>query len=117
MTFIADILMSAGALSAGFYCFVLSRRLRRFTDLEDGVGVAIAMLSVQVEDLKLALKQAESAAGHSAESLGQKISEADAIAKRLDLLLASMHDLPEPEPTAPPLSPFFVRQPESEGVR
>jgi len=41
MVFIADILLAAGALSAAFYCFVLSRRLRRFTDLEKGVGGAI----------------------------------------------------------------------------
>jgi len=28
MAFIADILLAAGALAAGFYCFILSRRLR-----------------------------------------------------------------------------------------
>lgn len=36
MALIADILLIAGALSAGLYCLVLSRRLRQFTDLEIG---------------------------------------------------------------------------------
>ncbi len=47
MELIADILLVAGALGAGLYCFVLSRRLRKFTDLEQGVGGAVAVLSSQ----------------------------------------------------------------------
>jgi len=58
MAYIADIFLTAGALAAGFYCFVLSRRLRRFTDLEHGVGGAIALLSVQVDALSKALPRA-----------------------------------------------------------
>ena len=41
MDLIADIFLIAGALGAGFYCIVLSRRLSRFTDLENGVGGAV----------------------------------------------------------------------------
>ena len=56
MTLIADILLIAGALGAAFYCFVLSRRLSRFTSLEDGVGGAIAGLSRQVAEMTEAMK-------------------------------------------------------------
>ena len=49
MTMIADILMISGTLAAGFYCYVLSRRLRRFTDLEKGVGGAVAVVIVGTE--------------------------------------------------------------------
>lgn len=35
MEVVADILLVAGALGAGLYCFVLSRRLTRFADLEN----------------------------------------------------------------------------------
>lgn len=52
MELIADILLVTGALGAGLYCFVLSRRLRRFTDLEKGVGGAVAVLSTRAEELK-----------------------------------------------------------------
>ena len=51
MDLIADILLVAGAFGAGFYCFILSRRLSRFTDLEKGVGGAVAVVSAQVDDL------------------------------------------------------------------
>ena len=58
MDLIADIFLMAGALGAGFYCMVLSSRLRRFTDLEKGMGGAVAVLSVQVDDLQKALLRA-----------------------------------------------------------
>lgn len=111
MAFIADIFLTAGALAAGFYCFILSRRLRRFTDLETGVGGAIAVLSVQVDDLSKALKQAEAASANSASSLAAQSDSAQAAAQRLELLIASLHDLPEPAPSEPTMDPFFVRQP------
>lgn len=110
MAFIADIFLTAGALAAGFYCYVLSRRLQRFTDLEKGVGGAIAVLSVQVDDLSKAIRQAENASAHSANSLAAQSKSADAAAKRLELLMATMHDLPEPSEPENTIDPFFVRQ-------
>jgi hypothetical protein len=111
MAFIADILLAAGALAVGFYCFVLSRRLRRFTDLENGVGGAIAVLSVQVDELSKALIKAEAASASSATSLATQSQSAQDAAKRLELLIASLHDLPEPAKSDRPIDPFFGRQP------
>ena len=111
MALISDIFLTSGALAAGFYCFVLSRRLRRFTDLEQGVGGAIAVLSVQVDDLSKALAQAEFASSSSSSSLETQFQKAEAISKRLELLIAAMHDLPEPAAQTPPIDPFFVRDP------
>lgn len=96
MTLIADILLIAGALGAGFYCLVLARRLRRFTDLEKGVGGAIAVLSAQVDDMTKALGAANAAARTSSQSLESLTDRAEAVARRLELLVASMHDLPAP---------------------
>ena len=111
MELIADILLMAGAVGAAFYCLVLSRRLRRFTDLEHGVGGAVATLAVQVEDLTKAVTQAQTAAGVSTEKLAADTQKAEQVAKRLELLLASMHDLPEPDrPKAEPANPFYARQ-------
>lgn len=111
MAFIADILLTAGAMAAGFYCFILSRRLRRFTDLEKGVGGAIAVLSVQVDDLSKALRQAEAASINSANSLATQSQSAEDSAKRLELLIASLHDLPSPPEfrSKKSVDPFFVR--------
>jgi len=98
MEVIADILMIAGALGAGVYCLVLSRRLRRFNDLEKGVGGAVAVLSAQVDDLTRTLGTARSVASDSTRSLEGLTERAETVARRLELLVASMHDIPQPAP-------------------
>jgi hypothetical protein len=102
MELIADVLLAAGAFGAGLYCFVLSRRLRGFATLETGMGGAIAVLSAQVEALRKALAEAQSAAQGSVERLGAISARAEAGAQRIELLLASLHDLPDPASPARP---------------
>lgn len=109
MELIADILLVAGALGAGFYCFVLARRLRRFNDLENGVGGAVAVLSAQVDDLARTLEAAQSTASSSTGSLEGLTDRAEAVAKRLELMVASMHDLPVAVPPKAPEGPVFKR--------
>lgn len=100
MDLIADILLIAGTVAAVAYCIVLSRRLRRFTDLEKGVGGAIAALSAQVDGMTTALRTAQTSAVDSAQSLHSITSNAQGVARRLELLVASMHDIPESVPAA-----------------
>ncbi|SIO49787.1 hypothetical protein SAMN05444722_2724 [Rhodovulum sp. ES.010] len=102
MGLIADILLIAGALGATLYCHVLARRLRRFNDLEKGMGGAIAVLSAQVDDMTKALKVAQNSAQHSTDGLQSLTGRAEDVAHRLELLVAAMHDLPgEAPPPAP----------------
>lgn len=101
MTLIADIFLAAGALGAAIYCLVLSRRLARFSDLEKGMGGAIAVLSVQVDDMTKALSKAQGTASTAQTDLDAVSARAEAAAQRLELLLASMHDLPAPAPVPP----------------
>jgi len=119
MELIADILLVAGALGAAFYCFILGRRLSRLNDLETGVGGAVAVLSVQVDDLTKTLEAARSTAGASGEALEALTDRAEAAAKQLELMVASMHDLPadaeKPAETKSPLGPIFRRH-ESAGA-
>ncbi len=98
MDLIADILLIAGAIGAAFYCIVLARRLNRFTDLEKGVGGAIAVLSAQVDDMTKTLEKAQGTANGSTDSLQALTERAEGVAQRLELLVASMHDLPETAP-------------------
>ncbi len=108
MALIADILLIFGALAAAAYCVVLSRRLRKFTDLEKGVGGAIAVLSAQVDDMTKTLKTAQTSAAGSAQSLAALTERAEGAARTLELLVASMHDLPDPaksRPTPPAQAP------------
>lgn len=127
MELIADIFLVAGALGAGLYCFVLARRLARFNDLESGIGGAVAVLSAQVDDLTQTLASAQRTASISSATLEKLTEQADTVARRLELLMAAMHDLPEDrvlsettsvtpqrKEEAPPPEPVFIRHSRSE---
>lgn len=107
MELVADILLVAGALGAGLYCLVLARRLNRFNDLETGVGGAVAVLSAQVDDLNRSLIAARRASERADGALGDLTGRAEAVAQRLELMMASMHDmaLPDAQPEPPPRPP------------
>lgn len=120
MELIADILLTAGAVGAGFYCFVLGRRLNRFNNLEKGVGGAVAVLSAQVDDLTKMLAAAQKTASVSTETLSDLTARAEQTSQKLELQMASLHDIPapasqpEPKPAPPtpqtPGEPMFTRR-------
>lgn len=137
MQLIADIFLAAGALGAAFYCFILGRRLNRFNDLEKGVGGAVAVLSAQVDDLTKTLSAAQITASQSAQTLTDLTSRAEDMSRRLELQMASLHDVPQftaqsaPEPKPKPAAvspspksaptasnsePMFVRHRAAGGV-
>ena len=114
MELIADILLVAGAFGAAIYCFVLARRLSRFNDLERGMGGAVAVLSAQVDDLTKTLELAHESSGDSVQVLTDLTDRAETVAKRLELLVASMHDLPDQpdvQKGVPTDETIFVRHP------
>lgn len=115
MEMISDILLMAGSFGAAIYCFVLSARLKKFTTLETGMGGAIAVLSAQVDDMTRALEKARGAANGSAESLEALTQRGEAVARKLELLVASLHDLPDP--AAEPVRPPVVEDPPEEDRR
>ena len=98
MDLVANILLAAGAFGAAGYCYVLAARLKKFSTLESGMGGVIAVLSAQVDDMTRALEKARGAATGSAATLEGLTARGEAVATRLELLLASMHDLPEARP-------------------
>jgi hypothetical protein len=64
------------------------------------MGSAIAVLSVQVDDMTRALEGARAAAHAQAEGLARQTQRAEAVAAQLELLMASLHNLPKAAPTA-----------------
>jgi len=92
MQIFADILVGVGAIGAMTYCLVLARRLKRFNQLENGMGGAIAVLSAQVDDMTRALNRAQATAGASAKELGILTERAEKGAQRLELMLAALHE-------------------------
>jgi len=113
MDFLADILLGAAAIGAAFYCVILSRRLSKFNDLEKGVGGAVAVLAMQVDDLTKTIEKAQTNATDAAEELRNLTSRAEDVSRQIQLQMASMHDIPNkqtPPPEATPsASTMFVR--------
>lgn len=101
MELVANILSGAGAIGAGLYCLVLSRRLKAFNQLETGMGGAIAVLSAQVDDLTRALESARATAGDSGRKLEDMTGRAEVAARKLELMLAALHDLPDDDRAGP----------------
>lgn len=95
MFLIADILLICGAFGAAAYCYVLALRIKKFQTLEGGMGGAIAVLSAQVDDLTQALDRAQTSAKRQASELESLTKRSEAATTKLELLLASLHDLPE----------------------
>lgn len=91
---ISDVLLAAGAFGAAAYCMVLARRLKRFNTLENGVGGAVAVLSAQVDDMTKTLDAAQEAAAVSSVTLTDLTVRAEAAARKLELMMAALHDLP-----------------------
>jgi hypothetical protein len=110
MDLIADMFLVAGSFGAAVYCYVLAARLKRFTTLETGMGGAIAVLSAQVDDMTTALQKAQGAAVGSASNLEALTLRGEAVAKRLELLVAALHDLPDPVPVPKPMQDTDMEQ-------
>ena len=117
MELISDFLLVSGALGASIYCYILGRKLNRFNSLEKGVGGAVAVLSAQVDDLEKTLSVSQKMAIVSANTLTELTTRAEDVARKLELQMASLHDVPgnvdaslDVQPEKPTQAePMFVR--------
>jgi hypothetical protein len=112
MQLIADILLASGAFGAAVYCYILANRLKKLQTLETGMGGAIAVLSAQVDDMTRALEVARGAADRQVKSLEGLTTRGEDVAGRLELLLASMHDIPEAQSPKVHVEPSNLEEPE-----
>lgn len=92
---ISDVVLLAAAIFACVYCIVLSKRLKKFSNLESGVGGAVTILSVRVEELTKILEAAQLSAESSAKTLSELVAKAEQSSRKIELQTASLHDLPE----------------------
>lgn len=108
MVLIADILLICGAFGAAVYCYILALRIKKFQTLEGGMGGAIAVLSAQVDDLTRALDRAQTNAKRQATELESLTKRSEAATTKLELLLASLHDLPDHPDSQEAMAPDHV---------
>jgi len=104
MTLIADILLMAAAFGSAFYCRLLSSRLKRLANMDNGLGGAISTLTYQVDEMKTALADVSHSANRRSENLDRVANRAEKAARRLEILLAGLHE-EEGSPTDPPGKP------------
>lgn len=86
MSIVTDGLLIATCLTAAFYCFILSRRLTRFSDTESGIGQQIAQLNAILEETRATTKETNS----GAKALSERLSRDLAGAKKITQDLAAM---------------------------
>jgi len=94
MELLVNFLLLVGTVSAATFSWVLSRRVRKLSDLDQGLGAAIGALSSQVDDMNAALELAQKQAGSSTREIESLTQRAEKAASRLELLLAGLHEAP-----------------------
>lgn len=87
MSLITDGLLIATCLTAGLYCFVLSRRLKRFSNTEEGIGQQVVQLNATLEEMRVALKEAQSGAKAESEALSREVVQARKLSSQLKSLI------------------------------
>ncbi len=100
---IADAFLILGCFGTSIYCWILSKKIRPLNQFDTGLGGAIAVLSVQVDDLQKTLKNTQTTATEAGEELKTLLTEANDVASRLDLLLIGVDDLVETESAPKPI--------------
>lgn len=106
MALISDLLLLTAAIAAAVYCRILSKRLKRLSDTDTGLGGAITTLSMQTDELKQMLASLSAESLRQTGTLQAKTIHAEKAARRLELLLASLHDAP-PEPAEARVAPVL----------
>lgn len=92
--FIIDITLGLGTALVAAYCIILSKKMSAFFKLENDMGNAIAVFSVQVDELKAALESANLSAHESSSKLRSLMERAQSTEKNLEIMIASLQDLP-----------------------
>lgn len=83
---ILDFLLLAASGVACFYCFMLSRRLKKLTSAEKGLGAGIAALSQSAEEVRIAVATSKAGADQAAARLETLLARAEQKASELTAL-------------------------------
>lgn len=82
--FIKDVLLISLCATSAFYCWMLSRRLKKLNDLKSGVGASIVTLTEAIERTHAAATTARAELFESIDEIKSLLSDAEAKASRLE---------------------------------
>lgn len=85
--FIKDILLIALCGASAFYCWMLSRRLKKLNDLKSGVGASIVTLTEAIERTHAAATTARGELFESIEEIKGLMVDAESKAARLERIM------------------------------
>ncbi len=115
VTYVADGLLIFASMGAALFCLILSRRLTKLSQIDSGLGGAIAVLSAQVDDMSKALAETKTGSEGSAQKLAALNREARQLSQELELMLSACHDLDQAASRKEPVNPERpLRNPEPE---
>lgn len=83
MSLIADGILILTCLTTAIYCYVLSRRLARLSNTDEGIGKQIAQLNAGLEETRNAVKEIRATTRAASEKLSQEVAHARKIATQL----------------------------------
>lgn len=92
MELITDGLLFIATMVAALYCLVLSRRLRRLTDMDAGVGEAITAMSTRVDEMNNALTSSQKSTQKAVADLDTRLAAAKAVLTKLEAATSSSQD-------------------------
>lgn len=76
------------AAAAALYCAILSRRLKKLTSLDEGLGASILSLTEAIEQTNRAAMQAQDKTRRSVDMLARLLSEAETMTPKIEALCA-----------------------------
>lgn len=85
--FIKDILLIVLCGASAFYCWMLSRRLKKLNDLKSGVGASIVTLTQAIERTHAAATTARGELFESIEEIKGLMADAESKAARLERIM------------------------------
>ena len=118
MSLIADGLLIATCLTTALYCLVLSRRLKRLSSTDEGVGQQILRLNTALKETKAAVAEIRSTASAASGELESHIEAAKRQSNQLQMQIAralksGVGSAPAtPEASANQPKPGTIAQPE-----
>ena len=93
MSLIADGLLVATCLTAALYCYVLSRRLKKLSNTEEGIGQQIRHFNEALDDTRNALKEIRTSAKGASEKLAREMAHSKKVAAELTRLIAKAESI------------------------
>ncbi|MEM7060679.1 MAG: DUF6468 domain-containing protein [Pseudomonadota bacterium] len=113
MSLIADGILIVTCLTTAIYCYVLSRRLTKLSNTDEGIGRQIAQLNAGLEDTRSAVKEIRATTKAASDKLTREVAHARKIATQLSRLNERALETSRRSYQAEPLAPQPTVQPKS----